>query len=180
MLKGKDIVHFLSKHDVRFYCGVPDSVLKEFCMSLSFRSPSRHIITANEGGAIALAAGYYLASGKIPLVYMQNAGLGNAVNPLTSLANKEVYRIPMILLIGWRGEPHFAKAPRGEPGQKDEPQHRKEGEVTLPLLKLLDMPHVVLSDVPSIAEKQIAVAVKTAKRRSTPYALLARKGTFEL
>jgi len=171
MLKGKDIVYCLSKCNVRFYCGVPDSVLKEFCSYLCAHvSPRKHVIAADEGGAVALAAGYHLASGKIPLVYMQNAGLGNAVNPLTSLVNREVYGIPMILLIGWRGEP----------GTHDEPQHEKEGESLLPMLEVLGIPYAILPDRQKEVERAIAKAVRIVKKQSAPYALVVRRGTFAL
>ena len=169
------------KNNIQFFTGVPDSVLKKFCTVLLSSFPPftkggyrggnktvRHIIAANEGGAVALAAGFYLASGKIPLVYMQNAGLGNAINPLTSLVNKEVYSIPMILLIGWRGQP----------GTRDEPQHVKEGESLLPMLKALGVSYAILSDSLRRAEKQITLAVNIAKKQSVPYALIVRRGIF--
>ena len=104
---------------------MPDSLLKSFCAYISDQEEKSNIIAANEGNAIGLAAGYYLSSGKIPLVYMQNSGIGNAVNPLVSLADKLVYKIPMLLLIGWRGEP----------GKKDEPQHKKQGIITVKLME---------------------------------------------
>ena len=171
MIDSVSFYKLLIHYGINFFTGVPDSVLKEFCNYLCEHiSPKKHIIAANEGGAIALAAGYYLASGKIPLVYMQNAGLGNAVNPLTSLVNKEVYGIPMILLIGWRGEPFG-----GQAGKPDEPQHIKEGEATLPLLNVLNIPHVVLSDSLPQAKKQIVAAIKTAKKQSAPYALVVQR-----
>ena len=101
--------HFCSsllKHGVEFYTGVPDSLLKDICAYVTDVMPSQnHKIVANEGSAIGLAMGYFMSSKKLPLVYMQNSGVGNAVNPLTSLADKEVYSVPMILMIGWRGEP---------------------------------------------------------------------------
>lgn len=170
MLRCEDIFHCLSKNGIRFYCGVPDSVLKEFCSHLCAHvSLQKHIIAANEGGAIALAAGYHLASGTVPLVYMQNAGLGNAVNPLTSLVNKEVYGIPMILLIGWRGEPNT----------NDEPQHAKEGESLLPMFEVLGIPYAILPDTIKEAGMAVAKAVRVAKKQSAPYALVVKRGTFE-
>jgi phosphonopyruvate decarboxylase len=108
----------LEQAGVNFVTGVPDSLLKDFCTFADAALPvDRHIIAANEGGAVALAAGTYLATQGISLVYLQNSGLGNTVNPLLSLADSEVYGIPMILLIGWRGEPNV----------HDEPQHVKQG-----------------------------------------------------
>lgn len=111
-----------------FYTGVPDSQLKELCnylMDIYGINPKHHIIAANEGNCTALAAGYHLATGRIPVVYMQNSGEGNIINPVASLLNDKVYAIPMVFIIGWRGEP----------GTHDEPQHIYQGEVTLKLLK---------------------------------------------
>ncbi len=115
-----------------FYTGVPDSQLKALCdhlMSVYGIDPKHHIIAANEGCCTALAAGYYLATGKVPVVYMQNSGEGNMINPVASLLNDKVYAIPMVFIIGWRGEP----------GTHDEPQHIYQGEVTLKLLKDMDI-----------------------------------------
>ena len=106
--------HLLAKKNINFFTGVPDSLLKNFCLCVDQNvSKKNHIIAANEGSAIAIASGYHLGTGKIPMVYMQNSGLGNAINPLLSLCDPKVYSIPILLLIGWRGEP----------GIKDEPQH---------------------------------------------------------
>src|SRR3989338_8484306 len=106
MISPEKFYKTLNKNGIDFFAGVPDSLLKSFCAYLADHAASgKHIITANEGGAVALAAGHYLATGRPGLVYMQNSGLGNAVNPLTSLTDKEVYSIPMLLLIGWRAEP---------------------------------------------------------------------------
>jgi phosphonopyruvate decarboxylase len=122
MISPENFFEVLKKNEVNFFTGVPDSLLKDFCAYVTDNvTPENHIINSNEGAAIALASGYYLSTGKPALVYMQNSGLGNAVNPLMSLADKEVYGIPMLLMIGWRGEP----------GKKDEPQHRKQGRVML-------------------------------------------------
>jgi phosphonopyruvate decarboxylase len=117
---------------------------------------------------VALASGYHLATGKIPLVYMQNSGIGNAVNPLLSLTDGEVYRIPLVLVIGWRGEP----------GVHDEPQHLKQGRVTLKLLEAMDIPYAVLSGEMAGAEKQLAACFEHIRGNSTPYALVIRKDTF--
>ena len=118
----------LSNFGISFFTGVPDSLLKNFISYLSENiSTKNHNVSTNEGSAIGLAIGHYLSTREIPLIYMQNSGLGNAINPIVSLADKDVYSIPMILLIGWRGEP----------GNKDEPQHFKQGKVTVLLLKTL-------------------------------------------
>ena len=137
MIQTKEFYESLDQNGIDFYAGVPDSLLKDICSYISDNvSVEKHVISANEGGAVALATGYYLATSKLPLVYMQNSGFGNTINPLLSLADPKVYSIPMLLLIGWRGEP----------GVKDEPQHVKQGEVSETLLKALDIPHVIISN----------------------------------
>src|ERR1035437_6204131 len=104
MVKVSILFESLKKSNVEFFTGGPDSLLKDFCAYVTDNtSDKQHIIAANEGAAVALAVGYHLATGKIPLVYLQNSGLGNTINPLLSLADKEIYGIPMILMIGWRG-----------------------------------------------------------------------------
>jgi phosphonopyruvate decarboxylase len=154
------------KEGVGFYAGVPDSLLKGFNSYVQDKHPQEHTITAaNEGNAVAIVSGYYLATGKLGMVFMQNSGEGNAINPLLSLADEDVYSIPMLLLIGWRGEP----------GTQDEPQHIKQGKVTLSLLDTIGIPYLVLSDN---FEEQVATAVATAKKNSSPFALIVQKGTF--
>ena len=112
----------LADRGIEFFTGVPDSLLKEFCLCIDDHvQRNRHIIAANEGNAVALAAGYYLAQNSLPLVYMQNSGLGNAINPFLSLCDPYVYSIPMVVVIGWRGEPRV----------KDEPQHIKQGKIQI-------------------------------------------------
>ncbi|MDR1058931.1 MAG: phosphonopyruvate decarboxylase, partial [Treponema sp.] len=121
MIESRFFYDSLVRKGVEFFTGVPDSLLKSFCAYVTGHvREENHIIAVNEGAAVALASGYHLATGKIPLVYMQNSGIGNAVNPLLSLADGEVYGIPLVLVIGWRGEP----------GVCDEPQHIKQGKVT--------------------------------------------------
>ena len=115
-----------------FYTGVPDSQLKALCnylMDTYGIDQKHHMIAANEGNCTALAAGYHLATGKVPVVYMQNSGEGNIINPVASLLNDKVYAIPMIFIVGWRGEP----------GIHDEPQHIYQGEVTVKLLEDMDI-----------------------------------------
>ncbi|UCG42104.1 MAG: phosphonopyruvate decarboxylase [candidate division WOR-3 bacterium] len=169
MLQSEVFYRQLTEHGVSFFTGVPDSLLKDF---LSFLAdsvpPESNIIAANEGNAIALAVGYYLATGGIGMVYMQNSGLGNAVNPLTSLADPEVYSIPMLILVGWRGEP----------GVKDEPQHRKQGRITTGLLETLEVPYQILPEEEADAGRAIERAVRSMLDRSAPHVLLVRKGTF--
>ena len=158
----------LRGYGITFFAGVPDSLLKDFCSYAddTFRR-GEYIITANEGNAIALASGYHLATGKIGAVYMQNSGLGNAVNPLTSLTDPEVYRIPLLLIIGWRGEP----------GVKDEPQHVKQGQFTPALLDTLGIPFWVV-DAGSNLDSLLKDLFGTLERTNAPAALLIRKGTF--
>ena len=169
-IKPTDFFDQLAIHGVDFFSGVPDSLLKEFCLCIDDRIPSdKHIITANEGNAVALAAGYYLANKTLPLVYMQNSGLGNAVNPLLSLCDPEVYSIPMLVMIGWRGEP----------GVKDEPQHVKQGKIQLELLETMDIPYVTISKDDEQFAMKISNAVEIAKNESRPAVLLIKKGTFE-
>lgn len=143
-------------------------MLKNLCSCITSLVEKRsHIITANEGNAVALAAGYHLATGKIGAVYMQNSGLGNSVNPLASLADPEVYNIPMLLIVGWRGEP----------GINDEPQHVKQGRISAGQLEILDIPYLVIdenSDVGSIMK----FIVEQCQKKKGPLALLVRAGTF--
>jgi len=170
MIATDNFYHSLIKNGVEFFSGVPDSLLKDICAYITDNTPKeRNIIAANEGGAIALATGYHLATGKIPMVYMQNSGIGNAVNPLLSLADAEVYSIPMLLMIGWRGEP----------GIKDEPQHIKQGKVTLDLLDVMKIPYAILPDDIDSATKVIKEAGAYANKTSAPFALIVKKGTFE-
>ncbi len=106
MISPKVFYDWLAENQVNFFSGVPDSLLKDICAYITDNTPrNNHIIAANEGNAVALAAGYHMATKKIPMVYMQNSGIGNAVNPLISLTDKQVYNIPILLMIGWRGEP---------------------------------------------------------------------------
>ena len=170
MIKNSVFFKYLKRYGINFFTGVPDSLLKDFCAYINDHAPNeKHVVSSNEGGAIALAAGHYLATGKTPLVYMQNSGLGNAVNPLTSLADKEVYRIPMLLVIGWRGEP----------GAKDEPQHVKQGKITPALLETLGIPYAVLTrNSPVNLENIFKKASNYFKRESAPYAFLIKKDAF--
>ena len=169
MVSPERFVESCRQNDVAFFTGVPDSLLKNFCAYLTDHVPSRsHIIAANEGGAVGLAAGHFLATGKPALVYLQNSGQGNTVNPLASLADPDVYSIPMVLLVGWRGEP----------GRPDEPQHVKQGKVTLSLYQTLGIPVQVLADDEEEALGQLSRAISQAKEESRPVALVVRKGLF--
>ncbi|MBQ8163605.1 MAG: phosphonopyruvate decarboxylase [Clostridia bacterium] len=166
MIDTKKFYDFLIGSGVDFFAGVPDSLLANLCACIKENTPaSNNIITANEGNAVAMCAGYHLSTGKCGVVYMQNSGEGNAVNPLLSLADEDVYSIPMLLLIGWRGEP----------GKHDEPQHVKQGKVTLSLLEAMGIEYAVLGDD---YEDQLSYAVKYMTEKSKPYALVIRKGAF--
>ena len=170
MLNCKEFFDLLHGEGIDFFSGVPDSLLKFFnSYILDNVDQNQHIIAANEGNAIALASGYYLATTKIGLVYMQNSGLGNAINPLVSLSDKEVYGIPVLLLIGWRGEP----------GLKDEPQHQKQGKITLKLLETLDIPYEILTKDIEDTKMKLSYAIKYMNKFNAPFALVVKKGTFE-
>ena len=166
-----DFFNALVKNKINFFSGVPDSLLKEFCLTVDANVlDTNHIIAANEGNSVAIGAGYYLANGLVPLIYMQNSGLGNAVNPLLSLCDRKVYSIPMIIMIGWRGEP----------GSKDEPQHIKQGEIQTQLLETMGIPFEIISkNNSSKFEKIINRSVYKAKEESRPVVLLIKKGTFQ-
>tara|TARA_B100000989_G_C19530864_1_gene469758 strand:+ start:1544 stop:2677 length:1134 start_codon:yes stop_codon:yes gene_type:complete len=170
MIKTQEFYEALYQNEIDFFTGVPDSLLKDICSYITDNvSKEKHIISANEGGAVALAIGYHLATGKIPLVYMQNSGFGNTINPLLSLADPKVYSIPLVLVIGWRGEP----------GLKDEPQHKKQGEISEILLKTLDIPYIIISEKTQKIDQVIFESVSHAKKNNKPFAILVRKGTFE-
>ena len=168
MIDPNLFIEFLIEKEINFYTGVPDSLLKElsFCFDEKIDSEN-HKITANEGGAIALAAGHYLATGKTPLVYLQNSGLGNAINPLLSLCDSTVYKIPMLILIGWRGEP----------GIFDEPQHIKQGAIQEKLLNTLEIPYEII-DNELKNYNLISNLISKSKKEVRPVALLIKKNTF--
>lgn len=169
MITPAFFVETLRKNGIKFYSGIPDSLLKGLCAYIADNFDCQsHIIAANEGSAVGLAAGYYLATGKIPAVYMQNSGIGNAINPLLSLIDEEVYNMPLLLLIGWRGEPKT----------KDEPQHIKQGKITIPLLKAMNINHSILSDEESVVTTQITEAMKYLHRNNV-FAFVVHRETFE-
>lgn len=169
MINPKFFIDKLGANDIDFFAGVPDSLLKNICAYIQDHIDARHnIIAANEGAAVGLAAGYHLATGKVGVVYMQNSGEGNIINPLASLTDKEVYNIPLLLLIGWRGRP----------GVHDEPQHVKQGKVTTGLLNVMGVNYDVLSKEEDEAGKQIEKAVVAVKAGEV-YALVIEKDTFD-
>lgn len=160
-------------HGFEFFAGVPDSQLKALCSFLMDRyglDPAHHVIAANEGNAAALAAGYHLATGKTPVVYLQNSGLGNLVNPVASLLNEKVYGIPCLFLVGWRGEP----------GVHDEPQHVFQGEITLSLLDDLDIPAFVIDKTTAQEQVEGKLAEYLALfAQGKQAAFVVRKGALE-
>lgn len=159
----------LMSYGIDFYAGVPDSLLKNLCAYITDHTDeNHHIIAANEGGAMGLAAGHYLATGKPACVYMQNSGEGNIINPLASLTDRDVYHIPVLLVIGWRGKP----------GVHDEPQHVKQGKVTTGLLNVMGIDYEVLSKDEDKAAKQIEKAAKALQNKDV-FALVIEKDTFE-
>ena len=168
MILPEVMFNSLKQYGIGMFVGVPDSLLSNFCAYVDDHCQfGEHIITANEGNAIALAVGYHMSTGKIGAVYMQNSGLGNAINPLTSLADSEVYKIPLLMVIGWRGEP----------GVKDEPQHVKQGRITVAQLKLLEIPYWILE--PNSKVEQVLMEVfSKLKDTDAPVALLVRKDAF--
>ncbi len=165
-IPARDLVAALSARDIAFFAGVPDSLLAAFCAEIAPATRWTHRVTANEGSAIGLAAGYHLATGRTACVYMQNSGLGNAVNPLTSLADPLVYGIPLVMIVGWRAEL------RGTAQQADEPQHVRQGLITLSLLDTLSIPYVVLGDESLDAAGRLIERAQTERR---PVAIVVRK-----
>ena len=165
MIEQQKLFTALNDIGLNFYTGVPDSLLNDFCLHLVNNVPDcQHIMAANEGNAIGIAAGYHMATGKIPVVYMQNSGIGNATNPLLSLTHRCVYGIPLILLIGWRGDPAI----------KDHAQHKKQGELTPVLMEDMDIPYQVLDADDTVIEK-FQWAANKAKELNAPVALIAKK-----
>jgi len=172
MIEVKVFYNELLNNDISFFTGVPDSLLKSFCAYIKDNvSSEKNIVSANEGNAIGLASGYYLGTRKIGLVYMQNSGLGNAMNPLASLADKLVYSIPMLLIIGWRGEPN----------KKDEPQHKKQGLITTETLEMLGVKYRILDQATNNDEMKLKVkeAYSYMMENKEPYALVIKKDTFD-
>lgn len=171
-MQAEQFLNQMKRLGIDTLVGVPDSTLKSFCdyMNTDGKGEMKHYIPANEGAAVGIAIGAYLASGRPACVYMQNSGLGNTVNPITSLANEEIYGIPMLLLIGWRGEP----------GRKDEPQHQFMGKVTEDMLKILGISYDIIDERTTVPElEEILSVARLEMEKCHQYALVIRKGTFE-
>ena len=169
MIRPEFFIEALREKGIDCFAGVPDSLLKNICAYITDHFDAVHnIIAANEGAAVGLAAGHYLATGQPACVYMQNSGEGNIINPLASLTDQEVYNIPVLLLIGWRGRP----------GVHDEPQHVKQGKVTTGLLNVMGVNYEVLSKEEDKAAKQIGKAVKALANKEV-FAMVIEKDTFE-
>lgn len=171
MIRPELFIEWLSASGVSDFVGVPDSLLRAMSVALEQQSrlgSVKHVIAANEGAAVGYALGAFLESGEPALVYMQNSGLGNAINPLAALAHRNIYGTPMVLLIGWRGEP----------GRHDEPQHLVQGAITRELLKVLGIPYLVLDSDEDSASKQVSGLVSELQKNPQPMALLVPAGTF--
>ena len=169
MIRPEFFIEALREKGIDCFAGVPDSLLKNICAYITDHFDAAHnIIAANEGAAVGLAAGHYLATGQPACVYMQNSGEGNIINPLASLTDQEVYNIPVLLLIGWRGRP----------GVHDEPQHVKQGKVTTGLLNVMGVNYEVLSKEEDKAAKQIDKAAKALANKEV-FARVIEKDTFE-
>ncbi len=174
MIEPVEFVESIERSDIRFVTGVPDSLLKDVCACITNRfPPARHIIATDEGSAVGLAIGSYLATCRPPLVYLQNSGLGNAINPVTSLADPLVYGVPMVFMIGWRGEV-LANGSQ----LHDEPQHVKQGRTTIPQLEILDIPYRIVDSSTTTIEPIFSELVEIALSRPGPVALVVRKQTF--
>ena len=177
---------FLVQHGCDFFVGVPDSLLKSFCSCAQNVLAEEDLgenfwIAANEGAAVGMAIGWQLAHNRnrsaVPLVYLQNSGLGNTLNPLSSMADPLVYSIPMLLLIGWRGELGQGLQEEGEQ-LADEPQHRHQGRITLPQLAASGIPYRILPMEETAAQKISLELLHQAQAEQRPVALVVRKNTF--
>ncbi len=170
-MKASKVLSQLENMGIDTIAGVPDSTLKQFCDGLqTYEGSLWHYVTANEGSAVGVAIGSYLASGKPACVYLQNSGIGNIVNPLASLANGDVYGIPMLFIVGWRGEP----------GVKDEPQHVFQGKITCELFETLAVTYSVIDQNTTWEEMEdILQEAGRILERGDQFAIIVKKGTFE-
>lgn len=169
MLDQKSVFQTLADNGVSFFTGVPDSYLNGFCNYALENCSNRNIIAANEGNAVGIACGHYFATKEIPLVYLQNSGMGITINPLVSLADKYVYAVPMLILVGWRGQGN---------SEPNHPQHKLQGEITPAIFEIMHIPYSVLSDDDEEFSETIIKAIKYCKETRQPYGLIAPKGVM--
>jgi phosphonopyruvate decarboxylase len=172
MLQSEKFIEFLKSEKVSRYTGVPDSLLKLFIQALEHSTAIYHHPVGNEGSAIALAIGDYISTSEITCVYMQNSGLGNAINPLVSLAHEKIYKVPMLLIIGWRGE-----LDEQQNQLQDEPQHIFQGEITLELLRVLEIPYQIIGPETNSFDC-VRKLLELAKDDRKPVCLVVRHNTF--
>lgn len=171
MIKAREVLRQIESMGIEVVTGVPDSTLKQFCDGLqTYEGKLRHYVTVNEGAAVGVAIGTFLGTGKPACIYMQNSGIGNAVNPIVSLAHEDVYGIPMLLIVGWRGEP----------GTKDEPQHVFQGRCTCQMFETLEMPYAIVGGETTEAElAKIWTECEEVLRQNRQFVLIVKKNTFE-
>ena len=169
MLDQKRVFQTLADNGVSFFTGVPDSYLNGFCNYALENCESRNIIAANEGNAVGIACGHYFATKEIPLVYLQNSGMGITINPLVSLADKDVYAVPMLILVGWRGQGN---------SEPNHPQHKLQGEITPAIFEIMHIPYSVLTDYDEEFSETIKKAIRYCEETRQPYGLIAPKGVM--
>jgi len=167
LIKAEELIKELKKIDIDFFCGVPDSLMSDFSKSLHFDFKNKnHLIASNEGSALGMSMGYHLKTNKVPLIYMQNSGFGNFINPYVSLLHKEIYNIPFVMLVGWRGEP----------SKPDEPQHLVQGKITEDLLNLLQIEYIHMDENSEL--NQIINKIDKGIKRKKQFAVLIKKNSF--
>ena len=166
MIDVKKLIEIFKDNGINYFVGVPDSVLKNFTDCLDSVKKFQHLILTNEGSAVSAGIGYYLSTKKVPAVYMQNSGIGNSINPIISIAHKKVYKIPLFLIIGWRGAPKL----------KDEPQHLAQGKITRQILNLCGIKHSIIDK--NIELKEIKKLINYSKRNKEIVAILIKKNTL--
>ena len=167
MISTVNFIDELKRNSIDFFTGVPDSVLKKLSNKFEKFDKNKHVLAFNEGSAIALGIGYHLATNKIPCIYLQNAGLGNAINPLVSIAHKNVYSIPLLMVIGWRGSPNR---------KKDEPQHNVKGKITRKLLSTLGIKNIVIKNKKDLLK--LRKLIKFSKQKKIPVACLIEQNSL--
>ena len=172
MINPDSFIKAIKNNNLNFVTGIPDSLLKNLTNRFNEKLKN-HIISTNEGSAVSFAIGYYLSTKKPAIVYLQNSGLGNIINPITSLAHPKVYGIPMILIVGWRGEIKRLKQ------ISDEPQHKKQGQITIEQLKLLNIPYRIINHKTKNISNLINNLIKISKIKQCPVAIIVRKNTFK-